>query len=272
MSVTKDVKVPTSYKALKEPKIHGITWYVVASWGFFFIISALVGLILVYRGLPKIPSLLVPLTFFGILAYATVRDKQHCRKTWKHLILIVRTFRKESEFKKYRASLDDIKKLVPIETVEEDGLIRYRNGTSARIVTLQGPRVSDDEIDRHNMRVMSVINSLYGNFAFQYVVLSTSEKINHLARSTEDQLNRSGQTQPINEHLYSIYSHAINREIQDVDREEYLFIYFPVAEKNSDAFQSGVLKALTRAHIIPLAIKERNHVISILRRLLTCNS
>jgi hypothetical protein len=272
MSITNGVKVPTSYKNLKEPKIHGITWYVVAAWGFIFIFASITGVILVYAGLPKIPAVLVPLTLFGVLAFATVRDKQHCRQTWKRIILIIRTFRNSSEFKKYRASIDDIKKIVPVEEVEDTGQIRYMNGTSARIVSLQGPRVSDDEIDRHNRRIMSVINSLYGNFSFQYVVLSSAEKVNYLARSTEDQLNRSGQTQPVNEHLYSIYEHAVNRQVKDVDREEFLFVFFPVTETKSEAFMSGVLKELVRAHIIPDPVNDRNKVISILRRLLTCNS
>jgi hypothetical protein len=272
MSVTNGVKVPTSYKNLNEPKIHGITWYVVAAWGLFFIFASITGAVLVYAGLPRIPAVLVPLTLFGTVAFVTVRDKQQCRRTWKHIVLIVRTFRNNSEFKKYRAEIDDIKKLVPVEAVEDTGLIKYTNGTTARIVSLQAPRVSDDEIDQHNRRIMSVINSLYGSFSFHYVVLSSAEKVNHLARSTADQLNRSGQTQPLNEHLYSIYEHAVSRQVKDVDREEFLFVFFPVTEKNSEAFMSGVLKELVRAHIIPVTVNDRNQVISILRRLLTCNS
>lgn len=272
MSITTGVKVPTSYKNIREPKIKGVTWYVVAAWGLFFITSILISLLLVYVGLPRIPSMLFPLTVLFVIAYITVRDKQQCRQTWKHLILCVRTFRKESIFKKYRLNLDDIKKVVPVESVNDSGIIKYMDGTSSRLIKLHAPRVSDDEIDIHNKRVMSVINSLYGEFSFQFLVLSTADRANNLMKSTADQLNTTGQSKAVNEHLYSIYEYANNRQTNEIDRDEYLIVYFPVTEKNSEAFMSGLEKELTRSHIIPETVRDRNKVIQTLRKVLTCNS
>lgn len=272
MSITTGVKVPTSYKNIKEPKIRGIAWYVVVSWGLFFILSTCISVLFVYIHLPVIPSILMPLTVFSVIAYATVRDKKHCRQTWKHLILCVRTFRKESVFKKYRLNLDDIKKVVPVEYVNDSGIIKYMDGTSSRLIKLHAPRVSDDEIDIHNKRVMSVINSLYGEFSFQFLVLSTADRANNLMKSTADQLNTTGQSKAVNEHLYSIYEYANNRQNNEIDRDEYLIVYFPVTEKNSEAFMSGLEKELKRAHIIPETVRDRNIVIQTLRKILTCNS
>jgi hypothetical protein len=275
MSITAGVKVPTSYRNLQTPKIKGLAWYVVASWAGFFVLASLSGLVFIYTGAPRIPAVLIPLSLFAILAFFTVRDKYHTLRTYKHLLLIVRTFQKDHEFKKYRSSLDDIKKLVPIELITDSGLIRYVNGTSAVLITLAPPRISDDNIDVHNTRVMNVINSLYGEYAFHFISISSKENYDDLATSTAQALNATGLTQPANEHLYSIYEYAINAGSTAVEWDFLLFVYLPYsktveeAENNKEAFLSGLTKELIRAGILSNVVDNRNAVITMLRTIIT---
>ncbi len=276
MGITSGVKVPTSYKNLKEPKIKGFPWYVVAAWGGFFILASISSLFLiVIVGIPSIPGIFIPLLLFGSIAFFTARDKYHVKLAYKTILLLIRTFRKENEFKRYQATLDDIKKVVPIETVEKSGLIRYINGTTGFIIALSPPRISEDDIDTHNTRMMNVVNSLYGKYAFQFLSVSTNKSENILATTTRDAMNRPGVSQPVNEHIHSIYKYAAESVVNAVEWDFLLIVYLPFtktvddAETMKAAFLSGLTKELTRAGALSNVIDSRTDVIRILRKTLT---
>lgn len=274
--ITKDVNVPTSLNRLNEPKIRGQPWFLVVVWGLYFIASIFVSIILINLQVPGIPALLIPGTAFFLLAMATAGSRKQVLRSYHRALLLIRIFCKETVFTKYKMSLDDIKKWIPIESVEDSGLIRFTNGTSMIAFILDPPRNSTDEEGQYNTKIMNVINTIHGEYTYQFCAISLKEAKNHLGEATLESLNKDLKKASW-QHMYSLYDHATNqKEARNIpDWLFVLFVALPVsknikdAERAKDALVSGLSKELERASILTNTVTGRTNCINLLRSTLT---
>ena len=173
-------------------------------------------------------------------------------------------------------SLDDIKKWIPIESVEESGLIRFTNGTSMIAFILDPPRNSATEEGKYNSKIMNVINTLHGEYTYQFSAISLKEAKDHLAETTLETLN-TDLKQATWQHMYSIYDYATNqKEVRNVpDWLFVLFVALPVsksitdAERAKNSLVSGLSKELERAGILTNTVTGRTNCITLLHSILT---
>lgn len=274
--ITKGVNVPTSLERLKEPQIKGHPWFVAVAWGSFFLTSVATSAALIHAQIPAIPAIIFPGVFFFILAMATSRTRSQVLRTHHHILLIIRILRKKSTFKKYRLSLDELKRWIPLESIEETGLCRYKDGTSMIPIMLDPPRNSATDLHTYNVRLLKIINTLYGDFAYQFYSLSAKEKIDFLAQSTTECLNQDCE-KPIADHMYSILEYADDKRKQGgVPEWDYvLFVYLPItksikkAEEMKDTIIDGLSAELYRAKILSNVVDNRNNCIILLHKILT---
>lgn len=272
--ITKGVNVPISLNRLKEPKIRGHAWFVIVVWAIYLLISIFVSIGLIYLHMPAIPSIIIPLTVSIMIGLLTARSRKQVISTVHKIYLLIRLTQKGSTFKKYEMSLDDIKKWIPIESVEKSGLIKYANGTSAIAVVLDPPRESADSII-YNTQIMNVINTLHGEFTYQFLTISSKESKEYLLNSTTSTLNED-LDKPILEQTYSIYDYAINtnKEYNVPEWKFLLFVGMPVsksiedAERTKDALISGLTVELERARILSNVVTGRTNCIILLRSIL----
>jgi len=270
--ITKGVNVPTSLNRLKEPKIRGQPWFLVVVWGFYFIASIFVSMILIKLRVPGIPAMLIPGTAFFILAMVTAGSRKQVLRSYHKVFLLIRIFCKETVFSKYKMSLDDIKKWIPIESVEESGLIRFTDGTSMIAFILDPPRNSANEEGQYNTKIMNVINTLHGNYTYQFCAISLKEAKDYLAETTLKSLNKDLK-QASWQHMYSLYDYTTNqKEARNVpDWLFVLFVALPVsktikdAERAKDSLVSGLSKELERAGILTNTVTGRTNCINLLR-------
>lgn len=274
--ITKDVNVPTSLNRLKEPKIRGQPWFLVVVWGLYFITSTFVSMILVSLRVPGIPAILIPGTCFFLLAMATAGSRKQVLKSYHRTLLLMRIFCKETVFSKYKMSLDDIKKWIPIESVEESGLIRSTNGTTMVAFILDPPRNSANEEGQYNTKIMNVINTLHGDYTYQFCSVSLKEAKDHLAETTLESLNKDLERASW-QHMYSLYDYTTNqKEAKNIP--DWLFVLFVAlpasknikdAERAKDSLVSGLSKELKRAGILSNTVTGRTNCINLLHSTLT---
>jgi len=274
--ITKNVNVPTSLNRLKEPKIRGQPWFLVAVWGLYFITSILVSIILITLQVPRIPAILIPGTTFFLLAMATAGSRRQVLRSYHRTLLLIRIFRKETMFTKYKMSLDDIKKWIPIESVENSGLIRFTDGTSMIAFILDPPRNSANEEGQYNKKIMNVINTLHGDYTYQFCAISLKEAKDYLAETTLESLNKDLKRASF-QHMYSLYDYTINQK-EERNIPDWMFVLFvalPIsknikdAERAKDALVSGLSKELERASILTNTVTGRSNCINLLRSTLT---
>ena len=271
MSITKDVPVPTSYLRLHESKtLFGIHDRLMFVWMFFI---AACGFTMIYMGnigIRYIIFYMIVIVVFGGGVLALARDVQTLDRNKLHLLLIFRILRKNNNTIKYIEPLDDLKKVYSIESVEESGLITYPDGTSAVIILYVPPRTPTHERDTQSTRIKDIINSLYGEYSFQFISTSVVDYKNPLLESTSEAMKKSDTPIEITTHLYSLYEEA-RQEIENIDVEFKLIVYIPKtntvpkAEQLRSAFIPSVIKSLDRAGFNSRELVNRNEVIKSMR-------
>lgn len=271
MSITKDVPVPTSYRRLHESKtLFGIHDRLSLVWGIFIAVCGFSLIFMNSVGIRHIFGYMIVLGVFCVVVLALARDVKTLDSNKLHLLLFFRIIRKKNITKKFVAPLDDLKKIVPIETVENSGLITYPDGTTGVMILYVPPRPAEHERDNHSTRIQNIIDSLYGDFSFQFISNSVVNPHNPLLESTTAAMKQSDVPKEITTHLFSLYEEA-NEQKEQVGVEFTLIIKFPItknikeAEQIRVAFIPSVLKSLQRAGIFARELEDRNEVISMLR-------
>jgi hypothetical protein len=270
MSITSGVPVPTSYKKLQENKIFNIHARLLAVWAVFVFLYGTILIQLWTAGISYVELYIGIGLVLGSIIFVIARDVQTLDKTYWHILLIFRILKNKNITKKYIEPLDDLKKVVPIDTVEESGLIRYLDGASGVLVRYNPPRVADGDYDNHSLKIKNVINSLYGDFSFQFLCNSIVDKQNPLSKATMESMKFKDTPPQITTHLHSLYEESITQR-DSIDWEFLLLVSLPVTEKTAEAekvktaFMSGLSKELARTGVFSRIVEERNEVIRLLR-------
>lgn len=272
MSITKGVPVPTSYRRLHESKtLFNIHDRLMLVWMVFISITGFSIIGMAKLGIHSTYIYLILILISGAVLFTVARDVQTLDKTKLHILLFFRMARNKHITKKYVEPLDDLKKIVPIETVEETGLIRYLDNTSGVLIRYDPPRLADSDNDIHNTRVKNIVNSLYSQFTLQFISNSVVDIRKPLLDATTEAMKDPTTSKEITNHIYSLYEEA-KEQRETVDIEFMLMVSIPKtnttdeAEQMRAAFIQTVLKSFQRAGILARTIEDRNEVIQILRR------
>lgn len=272
MSITKNVPAPTSYNRLHESKtLFGIHDRLLFVWGFLIILCAASMWLMEIVGIGFFLLYFIPPLFFLIMGLLLASDVKALDRNKLHILLIFRILRNSDITKKYVESLDSLKEVVSIESVEDSGLITYPDGSSGALILYVPPRKSGNELESHSIMIMGVINSLYGDFSFQFISNSVVDYSNPLLESTSSAMKLADVPKVVTDHLYSLYEEA-NKQKESVEVEFTLVVIFPVtktiaeAEQLRSAFIPSVLKSFERADVYARTIENRNEVIQILRK------
>lgn len=267
MTITKGVPAPTSYNRLHESKtMFGLHDRLLFVWALHIVACYVVISLLGKIGIGNVATYFITIVFFICLLVLIARDVDTLDQNKLHLKLIFRILRKKDSVNKFVVSLDVLKKLVSIESVEDGGLITYPDGSSGALVTYVPPRAAAHELEDHSTMVMEIINSLYGDFSFQFISNSVVDYSNPLLESTTESMKQVDLPKEIVTHLHSLYEEA-NEQKESVEIEFTLIVYFPItktvaeAEQLRSAFIPSVLKSLERADIYARTVDDQNEVI-----------
>lgn len=271
MSITKDIPVPTSYTRLHESKtLFGIHDRLMFVRVILIVIAAVILMKMYEIGVKDITYFLIVILIFVGFVLAIARDVKTLDRSKLYVLLLFRIMRKKHITAKYIEPIDDLKRIVPIDSVEDSGLIRYTDDSSGVLVLYNPMRTPDSEIDSQSSKMKGVINSLYGGFTFQFLSNSIVEVNNPLTSTTTEAMKIRDTPQQITKHLHSLYEESTEQR-ENIDWEFTLLVTIPVsqsiedAEKLRNAFMSGLLKSLSRSVESARVVEERNEVIRILR-------
>ena len=272
MSITKDIPVPTSYRRLHESKtLFGIHDRLSLVWGVFIAVCGFTLIFMNNTGLRNIIWYVVVICIFGVIVIVLARDVKTLDQNKLHLLLLFRIVRKKHITKKYVEPLDDLKEIVSIESVEDSGMITYPDGTTGVMILYVPPRPAEHEQDNHSTRIKNLINSLYGDFSFQFISNSIVEPHNPLLDATTEAMKQADVPKAVTSHLYSLYEEAKDKK-DDVNVEFALIVSIPVTKNIAEseqlraAFIPSVLKSFQRAGVFAREIGNRNEVVYNLRK------
>ena len=204
--------------------------------------------------------------FFLCIIIITARDVDTLDSNILYIKLIFRIIFNKDVTNKFVVSLDVLKQVVPIESVEDSGLITYPDGSSSVLISYIPPRDTEYELEQHTEMVLEIIKSLYGGFSFQFISNTVVDYSNPLLDSTSDSMKQVDLSKSDLRHLHSLHEEA-NEQKQSVIVEFTLVVYFPVTKTVSEAEQlreslvPSLLKSLDRADILAWVIEDRNKVI-----------
>lgn len=271
MGITKDVPVPTSYRRLTESKtmfnIHDRLMFV---WS---VLAACLGFLLIHLdeiGVKNILVYVIPIIISIIILFVFARNVKTLDKQIFHIKLIFRILRKENITKKYVEPLDDLKKIVPIDTVEESGAIIYKDRCAGVLIVYKPPRTPDNLRDHHSEMMDKVINSVFSGFTLQFLANSKFDYSNPLEKSTSESLKKRDLPIQLVQTLQSL-NEMSKEKLDTVNWEFALVIIFPKsksinkAEQQISAFMPGFMKTLSRADINGRQVEDRTEVIRSLR-------
>lgn len=272
MGILKDIPVPTSYKRLMESKaIYNIHDRLITAWA---IIASCCGFLLLYlekMGITNILFYIIPVVFFIIVLLIFARNVKTLDKQILHVKLLYRIFRKENIVKKYVEPLDDLKKIVPVDTVEESGVIVYKDKKAGVLIVYKPPRTPINLRDHHSQMMDMVINSVFSGFTLQFISNSVLDTNNPLERSTSESLKNSDLPIQLVKTLNSL--RELSKKKRDsVNWDFALVLIFPKknsvkeSEKAITAFMPGFMKALAAADIKARDVQDKTEVIRTLWR------
>ena len=273
--ITENVPVPTSYRRLQEKKYLGYPYRLLAVWAITFSVCMFFIYVLVKCGVSNLFVFVLPLVGVGIVFTKYFSNVAKLDQTINHIRLGIRVIRGTNITKKYVESIEDLKKIVPIEYITDAGMIRYTNEMSAILVLLDPPRVSDDDLDSHNKKMLNVVNSLYGQFSFQFVALSSANTQNAVETISREAMKKTDQPKEVTDHLFSIYKESHDESTQVVEWTFVLVVTIPEtksieeAEKLKTAFMSGLSKELRRTGIMAKEVDDHNEVVRLIRTMIT---
>lgn len=271
MSITKDVPVPTSYRHLHESKtifnIHDRLMFV---WIIHIIVCGFTLIGMRNFGISNLIFYLLAILIVVVILLIVAKDVKTLDRNKMHLLLIFRILRKKHIMKKYVEPLDDIKKYLNINTVEDSGLIYHTDGTSSTIVQYIPPRTPDSEIDNYTTNMKNLINSLYGGFSFQFISNSVLDTKNPLTEATSTAMKNKDTSPPITKILHSLYEESKEKK-ENIEWEFTLIVTMPAtktiekAEQMKTAFLSGLHKSFARAGVVSMSVNDRTETIVLLR-------
>ena len=272
MAITDGVPKPVSYRLLQESKVVGnLNDRLVVAWLFlatscYFIISRIPS-----YGVYSIVASLIIIIIYATIFFVVCRDVATLDRNYVHLLLLSRVLRKKHVVVKYVEPLDDLKKIVPISSVEDSGLIRYNDKTSGVLIWYVPPRTAKHNLDHHSSMMQAMIDSLYGGYGFQFLSNSVVDPRNYFLESISESMKNKDLPGRITEHVYSLYEEA-KEQRADVGVEFALLVTFPKtktvekAEQLRTAFIPHVLDSFSRADVICRVYDDRTEVIRALWR------
>ena len=258
---------------MNTPKILGQLWYIALFWLVLGLVYVAILLsVIAYTGsLYKTMDPMIPVTiFFGALMFFTKNEKTF-RKTVKAVLLLRRLVFKKHIRSKYKMDISDLKKLYPIESIEPDGLIRYVDRSAAYLMVLLTHRVPDEELDKHNTLMKSVVESLHGKYTLRLYKISVLERNSDLAKEVVSNMTDQSKTVEQKQHLLKLYEHSQETHTPIVDWTDLAILTIPPTDSVDKAqvmgrnMVSGISNGYLRAGTTVTLVGDRNLVAEYLR-------
>lgn len=188
---------------------------------------------------------------------------------------LLRSSTGQTTIAKYNVPPEFLQAIVPVRQVHSGGIVEFTGKQYGQLFRLDPPRISEDDLASHIMRIEHVVNSLHGELMIKTIVCSRS----NASQGLQDDLVRAtdGKTDAQKEHLYQLYHEVAGNTVDVIDWQFYLFVGIGQHESVEHAqitLQSqlpGLLKYFNRAgnHCVP--IRDVGEVALVYRQLFVQN-
>jgi len=118
-----------------------------------------------------------------------------------------------------------------LKQIHEKGLIEFTNNRYGILLNSEPSRISNDELDSHIRKVVTLINSLHDELLMKIIVYSINRKgIKTLEKNVIDIVNLNNKTKEQKKHLHSIYDKIQNNNDPTIQWGFYIFLYLGTHE------------------------------------------
>lgn len=230
--------VPKSITKMNE-EMGGLSYKYIA----IYFITTVISLILIFAILfiPKMGIkiiLMIILLFIIILFTAFMRTPSVMDRSWLMYLFLIKSIRGENIVSKFTLPAAFLERFIPIKEIYEKGLIEFTNNRYGSILKIEPSRISNDELNSHILKVMSLIDSLHDELLMKVIVYSISHDkkgVNILGKNVIDIINVNNKTKEQKKHLHSIYDKIHNNNDPTIQWGFYIFLYLGTYETLNEA-------------------------------------
>ncbi len=178
---------------------------------------------------------------------------------------------------KYDAKIDVsfMEGIIPLRKVHQNGLIEFIDNRFGVLLTIQTPRISDDELQIHISKVTDIMNSLHGDIMMKIFVFSRSSSFRPLENVLIKCMKDPNKSDKQIKHLYELNKHICNSNRVPIDWQTYVLIGLGVhntveeAEIARLAHIPGLTSRFNKAGIHVIQIMEVNEIVMAYRQAIT---
>ena len=232
--MTEDIRkntVPKSITRMKE-EFGGLSLkYIII---YFITVGISLALALSILLIPNmiIRAILMVIIFIIIVIFALfMRSPSVMDRSWLMYLFTIKSIRGENIVSKFTLPAAFLEKIIPLKQIHEKGLIEFTNNQYGLLLNSEPSRISNDELDSHIRKVVTLINSLHDELLMKIIVYSINKKgIKILGKNIIDVVNLNNKTKEQKKHLHSIYDKIQNNTDPTIQWGFYIFLYLGTHE------------------------------------------
>lgn len=268
---------PKTIRKIQENAYMNLSYKWIAVFVIWVVVTIVIAIpltIMSFGLIVKCTLIAIIIVWWGIY-FKFFRNGEVVTRTILVVKFLVRGASGQNTIAKYDVPPEFLQAVVPVKRVHSDGMIEFAGKAYGKLLRMEPPRVSEDELESHIKRVGHVVNSLHGDLMLKTIVCSRID----IARGLKDTLlkDMSIKTDAQREHLYGLYHDAAETAADSIDWQFYLFIGIgnhSDEEHAHNMMQSqvpGLLKFMNRAGVRCVPLVEPDEIALVYRQLFVQN-
>ncbi len=229
--------VPKSITKMKE-EYGGLSFKHIVIYSITVVISLALTLSILFISKMIVRVILMLIMFIIIVIFILfMRSPSVMDRSWLMYLFLIKSLRGENIISKFKLPAAFLEKIIPIKEVHDKGLIEFTNNRYGLLLNSEPSRISNDELDSHIRKVVTLIDSLHDELLMKIIVYSINKKgIKILGKNIIDIVNLNNKTKEQKKHLHSIYDKIQNNNDPTIQWGFYIFLYLGIHETLNKAY------------------------------------
>jgi len=223
--------VPKSITRMKE-EFEGLSFKHIVIYSITAVITLSLILSILFITNMIVRAILMVIIFIIVVIFTLfMRSPSVMDRSWLMCLFLIKSIRGENIVSKFTLPTAFLEKIIPIKEIHDKGLIEFTDNKYGILLNSEPSRISNDELDSHIRKVVTLIDSLHDELLMKIIVYSINKKgIKILGKNIIDIVNLNNKTKEQKKHLHSIYDKIQNNTDPTIQWGFYIFLYLGTHE------------------------------------------
>ncbi len=193
------------------------------------------------------------LLLWWIIFIIYLRNTPVQNHTWLHIKFMCRAYTGKTLIMKYVVPVRVLENIIPIKTVHENGVIKFKFGNWGLIMRVSSDRIDTASLPLHLDIIKQVLDSMHDDIIIKIISSSYLDYAADLETSLLEMSNDTTKSEPQREHLYQLYREIAADKTDTIDWRCIIFIDLGKHSSIEDAeikrqeFLPGFIDGLSKA-------------------------